>query len=106
MRFNRLLTLAASLALLLPLGAQAESVAWPGAGRAQFVNDCVNAASNPSNSNKLTRPEAQSHCTCGADTVEKTLTSAELKVIDADSDAGRAARAKLLPAIDRACPRK
>ena len=101
MRFHRLLTLAASLALLLPLGAQADSVAWPGAGRAQFVNDCVTAASKA-----LGKADAQKHCTCGADTVEKTLSPAEMKVLDTDNDAGRAARAKLLPAIDKACPRK
>ncbi|MGV8920730.1 MAG: hypothetical protein ACOH2R_23580 [Pseudomonas sp.] len=101
MRLNRLLTLTAPLALLLPLCAQADSVAWPGAGRAQFVNECVTAASK-----SMGKAAAQAHCTCGADSVEKTLSPAEMKVIDADSEDGRKARGKLLPAIDKACPIK
>lgn len=101
MRLYRLLTLAAPLALLLPLGAQAAQPVWPGGGRTQFVNDCVSIASKD-----LGKASAQAHCNCGADTAEKKLTPTEMKTLDSQTDEGRAARAKLLKEVDAACPRK
>ncbi|MEB0039856.1 MULTISPECIES: hypothetical protein [unclassified Pseudomonas] len=101
MRVYRLFTLAASLAMLLPFGAQAAQAVWPGGGRAEFVNDCVSIASK-----NLGQASAQAHCDCGADTAEKKLSPAEMKVLDDQTDIGRAARAKLLKEVDTACPRK
>lgn len=101
MRLYRLLTLAAPIALLLPLGAQAAQVAWPGGGRTQFTSDCVANASKD-----LGKAAAQAHCDCAANTAEKKLSPAEMKVLDSQTADGSAARAKLLKAVDVACPRK
>jgi hypothetical protein len=101
MRLYRLFALAAPLALLLPLAAHAAQPVWPGGGRTQFVNDCVSIASKD-----LGPDSAKAHCNCGADTAEKTLSPAEMKVLDTKSSDGDAARAKMLSAVDKACPRK
>ncbi|MDB6143353.1 MAG: hypothetical protein JWP80_2397 [Pseudomonas sp.] len=101
MRLYRLFALAAPVALLLPAVAQAAAPVWPGGGRTQFVNDCVSIASKD-----LGQASAQSHCNCGADTAEKKLSPAEMKVLDSQTAEGGAARAKLLKEVDAACPRK
>jgi len=71
MRFIHLFALAAPLALLLPLSAQA---AWPAGVKASYMKDCTAAASQGVN------PElAKQHCTCGADVLEKKFTTEEIK---------------------------
>ncbi|MFF7708798.1 hypothetical protein [Pseudomonas sp. NPDC007930] len=68
----RLLTLAAaSLALLVPLAAQA---AWPPRAKAQYMSDCVATAKQDVDSTKATK-----HCTCGADVIEKQFSTAEIQ---------------------------
>ncbi|MDB5726716.1 MAG: hypothetical protein JWQ16_3470 [Novosphingobium sp.] len=99
MRDYRLFTLAASLAMLLPLGAQAAGAAWPSGGRAQFVNECVSAASKD-----LGAASAKSHCDCAADTAEKKLSPAEMKTLNSPSAKGSPAVAKLMNEVGVACP--
>jgi hypothetical protein len=101
MRLYRLFALAAPLALLLPSGAEAANLVWPGGGRTQFVNDCVSVASKD-----LGAASAQAHCNCGAKAAEENLTQAEMTVLDSQTPEGGAARAKLLKVVDKACPRK
>jgi hypothetical protein len=70
MRVIRLLALAAPLAMLLPLSAQA---AWPAGVKAKYMQDCTIAASKSVNPS-----EAQKHCACGADVLEKKFTTQEI----------------------------
>ena len=71
MRLIRLFALAAPLAMLLPLSAQA---AWPAGAKASYMEDCTIAAS------KSVSPEvANKHCACGAGVLEKKFTTEEIK---------------------------
>ena len=70
MRLTRLFALAAPLALLLPLSAHA---AWPAGVKAQYMSDCTKAASQSVNP-----AEANKHCACGADVLEKKFTTQEI----------------------------
>ncbi|CAI8826046.1 Lipoprotein [Pseudomonas sp. IT-P253] len=70
MRLIRLIALAAPLAMLLPLSAQA---AWPAGVKAKYMQDCTIAASKSVNPS-----EAQKHCACGADVLEKKFTTQEI----------------------------
>ncbi|RON20839.1 hypothetical protein BK660_17505 [Pseudomonas brassicacearum] len=70
MRLTRLFAFAAPLALMLPLSAHA---AWPAGVKAQYMSDCTKAASQ-----KLNMAEAQKHCACGAEVLDKKFTSQEI----------------------------
>lgn len=70
MRLIRLFAYAVPLALLLPLSANA---AWPAGVKAQYMNDCTAAASKSVNP-----AEANKHCACGADVLEKKFTTQEI----------------------------
>jgi hypothetical protein len=70
MRLPRLFAFAAPLALMLPLSAYA---AWPVGVKAQYMSDCTKAASQSVNP-----VEAQKHCSCGADVLEKKFTTQEI----------------------------
>ncbi|WDR34316.1 hypothetical protein NN484_17565 [Pseudomonas serboccidentalis] len=72
MRLIRLFAFAAPLALLLPLSANA---AWPAGVKAQYMKDCTAAASQ---NNKVNTAEAEKHCGCGADVLEKKFTTQEI----------------------------
>lgn len=71
MRFHYLLALAAPFALLLPINAQA---AWPAGEKANYMKDCVAAASQ-----SVDAKTATSHCECGANVLEKKFTTDEIK---------------------------
>lgn len=102
MRLYRLFALAVPVALLLPMAAHAATASdWPAPGRDKFVQDCVSAASK-----SVDKATADSHCKCGADAAQKNLSPAEMKVLDSKTADGEAARAKMLGAVDKACPRK
>ena len=70
MRLIRLFAVAAPLALLLPLSAHA---AWPAGLKAKYMTDCSAAASKSINPS-----EAQKHCACGADVLDKKFTTQEI----------------------------
>ncbi|WP_017904084.1 hypothetical protein [Pseudomonas asplenii] len=70
MRLTHLFALAAPIALLLPLSAQA---AWPAGQRDAYMKDCT-AAANKSVDLKT----AQQHCACSADQLNDKFTTAEL----------------------------
>ncbi|MFJ7885139.1 hypothetical protein ACIQYF_16945 [Pseudomonas sp. NPDC096917] len=71
MRMTHLLAFAAPLALLLPLSAEA---AWPKDLKASYMKDCTAAAAP-----KIGEKAAQSHCSCGADKIDKNFTTAQIK---------------------------
>ncbi|QZI68725.1 hypothetical protein K5F93_20300 [Pseudomonas protegens] len=71
MRLTQLLTLAAPLALFLPLSAQA---AWPAGARADYMKDCTAAASR-----SIDAKSAEKHCACGADKLNEKFTTDEIK---------------------------
>lgn len=71
MRLTQLLTLAAPLALLLPLSAQA---AWPAGARADYMEDCTAAASQ-----SIDAKSAEKHCACGAEKLNEKFTTDEIK---------------------------
>ncbi|MDP9534072.1 hypothetical protein Q7L38_16030 [Pseudomonas protegens] len=71
MRLTQLLTLAAPLALLLPLSAQA---AWPAGARADYMKDCTAAASQ-----SIDAKSAEKHCACGAEKLNEKFTTDEIK---------------------------
>jgi hypothetical protein len=73
MRLTRLFAFAAPLVLLLPLSAHA---AWPTGVKAQYMSDCTKAASQSVNP-----AEAQKHCACGADVLEKKFTTQEIALL-------------------------
>ncbi|MGY3172375.1 hypothetical protein ACVWYU_001752 [Pseudomonas sp. TE12234] len=70
MRLIRLIALAAPLALILPLSAQA---AWPPGLKNQYMADCSKAASQSVNP-----AQAKKSCSCGADVLEKKFTTQEI----------------------------
>ncbi|SDT35415.1 hypothetical protein SAMN05216598_5212 [Pseudomonas asplenii] len=70
MRLTHLLALAAPIALLLPLSAQA---AWPNGQREAYMKDCTIAANR-----SVDLKTAQQHCACSADQLNDKFTSAEL----------------------------
>jgi len=70
MRLIRLFAFATPLALLLPLSANA---AWPAGVKAKYMSDCTSAASKSVNP-----AEANKHCACGADVLEKKFTTEEI----------------------------
>lgn len=98
MRLYRLLTLAAPIALLLPLSAQA---AWPAGARDQYMNECVATASQ-----NVDQAAAQAHCTCGANVIEKKFSTAETQELNSQTAEGGALRARLLKEIDASCRAK
>ena len=71
MRLTQLLTLAAPIALLLPLSAQA---AWPAGARADYMKDCTAAASQ-----SIDAKSAEKHCACGAEKLNEKFTTDEIK---------------------------
>lgn len=71
MRLTQLLTLAAPLALLLPMSAQA---AWPAGARADYMKDCTAAASQ-----SIDAKSAEKHCACGAEKLNEKFTTDEIK---------------------------
>lgn len=71
MRLTQLLTLAAPLALLLPLSAKA---AWPAGARADYMKDCTAAASQ-----SIDAKSAEKHCACGAEKLNEKFTTDEIK---------------------------
>ena len=70
MRLIRLFALAAPLAMLLPLSAQA---AWPAGARDAFMKDCTAAAEKT-----IGEANAKKHCACGADELNKKFTTQEI----------------------------
>lgn len=71
MRLLTLVPLAATLALLTPLAAEA---AWPPGAKQQYMSDCVATAKQDVDSSK-----ASKHCTCGADVIEKKFSTEEIQ---------------------------
>lgn len=71
MRLTRLFALAAPLAMLLPLSAHA---AWPAGMRADFMKDCSTAAAQ-----NIGEANAEKHCACGANVLDKNFTTDEIK---------------------------
>ncbi|ROL75706.1 hypothetical protein BLX41_15420 [Pseudomonas protegens] len=71
MRLTQLFALAAPLALLLPLSAQA---AWPAGARADYMKDCTAAASQ-----SIDAKSAEKHCACGAEKLNDKFTTEEIK---------------------------
>jgi hypothetical protein len=98
MRLYRLLTLAAPIAMLLPLSAQA---AWPSGARDQYMNECIATATQ-----SVDKATAQTHCTCGANVIEKKFSTAETKELNSQTAEGGALRARLLKEIDASCTAK
>jgi len=96
MRLYRLLTLAASLAMLLPLSAQA---AWPAADRAKFMDECLVQAKK-----NVSEADAQKHCTCSAKATESKFSVEEMKDVNSATPKGGELRARLLKEIDTQCP--
>ena len=72
MRLTHLLALAAPLAMLLPLSAQAES--WPAGAKEAYMKDCTAAASQ-----SVDQKTSQQHCACGADKISEKFSTAEIK---------------------------
>lgn len=66
--------LTASLSILLPLSAQA---AWPPGARAGYMKDCEAAAQT-----KVNAKQAEAHCTCGANVIEKKFSAAEINSLN------------------------
>ncbi|MBT2373128.1 hypothetical protein [Pseudomonas fluorescens] len=94
MRLNSLLA-AASLALLLPLGAQAAAPSnWPAGARDSFVQDCSSAASQ-----NVDAKTAKAHCECGADKINAELSTAEIKELMTNQNASPELKNKAVAAI-------
>ena len=73
MKTFRLLALLAPVALALPLSAHA---AMDNATHETFIQNCMAAAGQ-----KLDAKAAQAHCTCGANSVNKHFSDAEIKTL-------------------------
>ncbi|MES2869559.1 MAG: hypothetical protein V4749_08310 [Pseudomonadota bacterium] len=93
MRMTHLLAFAAPLALLLPLSAQADN--WPAGAKKEYMTDCVAAASKSTDVKTATQ-----HCECGADKLDTTFTTSELKeLMSKTKQPNEALRTKALDAI-------
>ena len=75
MRLHSLLMLGAAGALLLPLTANAE---WPAGKKGPYMDQCVQVAT----SQGVKAKEADAHCKCGADAIEKNFTPKEIEDLD------------------------
>ena len=82
MPLQRLLPFAASLALLLPLAAQAQGQ-WPAGAQDQYMKDCQAAAVD----NKVDAAKAQKHCSCGARIIGEKFTTDEIRQLNDKSTA-------------------
>jgi hypothetical protein len=95
MRLNSLLAATASLALLLPLGAQAAAPSnWPAGARDSFIQDCSAAASQ-----NVDVKTAKDHCECGANKIDAELSTAEIKELMTNQNADPALKNKAVAAI-------
>lgn len=91
----RLLALLAPVALVLPLSANA---AMDKATRDNFTQNCMAAASQ-----KLDAKAAQAYCTCGANSVNKHFSDAEIKTLSASATPPDALTARLRAAVTEDC---
>lgn len=91
MRIQPLLRLLA-IAAALPLAAQAE---WPAGSRDTYMDECLATASQ-----NVDKGQAEKHCECGADVIEKNFTREEILTLNDRQNAPPAAlRERLLQSV-------
>ena len=94
MRLHSLLALAATGALLLPLGANAGTVP-PG-----YLTSCVASASAQPG---MTKPAAEKHCSCSVNVIEKKFSDAEIKDHNSTEGVDQALKDKAIKLVTQAC---
>lgn len=91
MRIKPLLRLFA-FAAVLPMAAHAE---WPEGSRDTYMNECLATASQ-----NVDKDQAEKHCECGADVIEKNFTREEIMALNDRQNAPPAAlRERLLQSV-------
>ena len=94
MRLHSLLALAATGALLLPLGANAGTVP-PG-----YLTSCVATASAQPG---MTKQSAEKHCSCSVNVIEKNFSDAEIKELNSTDGADQKLIDKATQLVTKAC---
>lgn len=74
MRTRPLFRLLLPAFIAMPLLAQAE---WPAGTRATYMDECLATARQ-----NVDSEQAEKHCQCGADVIEKNFSSAEIKTLN------------------------
>lgn len=101
MRLHSLLALAAAGSLLLPLAANAGP--WPAGKKGEYMDQCVQVASSQQG---VTAAQADKHCKCGADAIEKNFTTAEIEQLDSKDGIDTKLRDRAQAAVKSACAPK
>ena len=100
MRLQSLLALAATGALLLPLAANAGP--WPAGKKGQYMDQCVQVAS----AQGITAKQADTHCKCGADAIEKNFTTEQIEALDHKDGVDAALLKRAQDTVKAACAPK
>ena len=100
MRFQSLLALAAAGAMMLPLGANAGP--WPAGKKGDYMDQCVQVATGQGISAK----QADQHCKCGADAIERNFTTQEIEQLDSKTGVDAKLVSRAQNAVKTACAPK
>lgn len=101
MRLHSLLALAYAGSLLLPITANAE--AWPAGKKGAYMDQCVEVAMK----NKgVSAKQADTHCKCGADAIEKNFTTKEIEQLDSKDGVPQPLMQRAQQAVQAACAPK
>lgn len=83
---------AVAIAAALPLAAHAE---WPAGARDTYMSECLATASQ-----NVDKTQAEKHCECGADVIEKNFSADEINALNNRETAPPAAlRERLLQSV-------
>ncbi|AUF96947.1 hypothetical protein WLF18_02510 [Pseudomonas shirazensis] len=99
MRLQSLLALTAAGALLLPMAAQAD---WPAGKKDAYMQQCVQVATQQGVSAK----DADTHCKCGAQAIEKNFSKAEIEDLDSKDGVDAKLMQKAQTVVKQACTTK
>ena len=100
MRFQTLLALAAAGAMMLPVGANAGS--WPAGKKGDYMDQCVEATKGQG----VSLTQADQHCKCGANAIEKNFTTEEILQLDSKTGVDPKLISRAQNAVKTACAPK
>ena len=100
MRFQILLALAAAGTMMLPAGANAGP--WPAGKKGEYMDQCVQFATGKG----VNATQADQHCKCGADAIEKNFTTQEIQQLDRKTDVDPKLVSRAENAVKTACAPK
>ncbi|WP_175651682.1 hypothetical protein [Pseudomonas sp. Marseille-P9899] len=100
MRFQTLLALAAAGAMMLPVGANAGP--WPAGKKGEYMDQCVQVATGQG----VKADEADKHCKCGANAIEKNFTTEEIQQLDSKTGVDAQLVSRAQNAVKTACASK